>query len=97
MNPKTSVVFAGIVLGVLTASPVRAEVPTVADFAACNMKAAEDAASDMASASPRTDDAPRAGQLPPDARPKAPSASAPRGDVEIPPSSAGKAGATPIL
>ena len=54
-----------------TAWFAQAEVPTAADFAACNMKAAQDSASDTASASPRNDLPKDATQLPPDAKPKA--------------------------
>ena len=72
MNVKIGALFTGLALSTLIAWPARAEVPTAADFAACNMKAAEEAASDAVSASPRTEGAPRAGQLPPDARPKPP-------------------------
>ena len=68
----SAVVAAGLALAVVATSPARAEVPTAADFAACNMKAAEDVTSDASSASPRTAGAPRAGHLPPDARPKSP-------------------------
>ena len=60
-----------LVLGVVAVLPVHAEVPTAADFAACNMKAAEQSASDAASASPRTDLPKDATQLPADAKPKA--------------------------
>jgi hypothetical protein len=70
MYVKIGALFTGLALSTLIAWPARAEVPTAADFAACNMKAAEEAASDAVSASPRTEAAPRAGQLPPDARPK---------------------------
>ena len=72
MNVKIGALFTGLALSALIAWPARAEVPTGEDFAACNMKAAQEAASDAVSASPRTEGAPRAGQLPPDARPKAP-------------------------
>ena len=71
MTRTIGALFAGLALSTFIASPARAEVPTVTDFAACNMKAAEEAASDVASASPRTDGAPAAGRLPADARPKA--------------------------
>jgi hypothetical protein len=84
-----------LALGVFVVSPVAAAVPTVADFAACNMKAAEEAAADTASASPRTAQTPRAGQLPADARP-VPQAETPRNDVQTPPSAAGKAGASSV-
>jgi hypothetical protein len=71
MNARTSALMIAIVLSMVTAWPVHAEVPTAADFAACNMKAAEQAAADSVSASPRTDLPKDATQLPPDARPKA--------------------------
>jgi hypothetical protein len=96
MNPRVIASIVVLAGSVLMAWPARAEVPTAADFAACNMKAAEEAAADAASASPRTETTPRAGQLPSDARPTPP-AGAPRGDVVMPPSPAGKAGATPVL
>jgi hypothetical protein len=70
MNVKIGALFTGLALSTLIAWPARAEVPTAEDFAACNMKAAKEAASDAVSASPRTEGAPRAGHLPPDARPK---------------------------
>jgi hypothetical protein len=72
LNVKIGALFCGLALSALIAWPARAEVPTTEDFAACNMKAAQEAASDAVSASPRTEGAPRAGQLPPDARPKPP-------------------------
>lgn len=71
MKPTTTAWIAAITLTLFAAWPVRAEVPTVADFAACNMKAAEEAKSDAVSASPRTDLPKDATQLPPDAKPKA--------------------------
>jgi len=49
----------------LGAWPAWAEVPTASDFAACNMKAAEQAASDSPSALPRMDGVEKkAGKLP---------------------------------
>lgn len=86
--------ISALALSALVAWPVSAAVPTVSDFAACNMKAAEEAAADPASASPRTEGAPRAGQLPADARPMPPSA---RNDVQTSPSPSGKAGTSPVL
>ena len=68
MNSTTIVAIAALSVSVVWTLPARAEVPTRADFAACNLKASEDAASDAASASPRMDGAPRAGQLPADVR-----------------------------
>ena len=97
MNSTLTVVIAGLAASVFAAGLARAEVPTPTDFAACNMRAAEGAASDTASASPRTDQASRAGQLPSDVRSTPPSAAAPRGDAVQPPSPAGKAGATPLM
>lgn len=70
MNPRTFAVLAVMALGVVTAWPAHAEVPTAADFAACNMKAAEEAKAGAVSASPRSDLPKDATQLPPDARPK---------------------------
>jgi hypothetical protein len=69
MNPTTSSLIAALALSAVAAWPAHAEVPTAADFAACNMKAAEQAASDTVSASPRTDQPGKAGRLPSDARP----------------------------
>ena len=66
MNPRTMSLIAGAVLSVVAVWPVQAEVPTAADFAACNMKATEEAASDGVSASPRTDLPKDATQLPSD-------------------------------
>ena len=68
MTSKILPTIAVLALGVFAAMPVLAAVPTVADFAACNMKAAEEAKADTASASPRMA-TPQAGKLPPDARP----------------------------
>jgi hypothetical protein len=89
MKSKILSTISVLVLGGFVALPASAAVPTVADFAACNMKAAEDAAADTASAAPRTESTPRAGQWPPDARP-VPRPEGPRTDVR--PSAAGKAG-----
>ena len=63
--------MAAIALIFLAAGPVFAEVPTATDFAACNMKASEEAAANNVSATPRTDLPKDATQLPPDAKPKA--------------------------
>jgi len=76
MSSTTSVVIAALAASVLSPWPAYGEVPTKEDFATCNKKAAEEAAADTASASPRTDGAPRAGQLPSDAR-QAPSSGRP--------------------
>jgi hypothetical protein len=91
MHSKHSIALVGLALTAVIASPAFAEVPTAADFAACNMKAAEDAAADTASASPPTATEKRAGQLPPDAKTVPPS-DAPRSDIRSTPSPAGKAG-----
>lgn len=56
------------VIAVAAVSPVQAEVPAAADFAACNAKAAEDVKADAASASPRTELPKDATELPADAR-----------------------------
>ncbi len=87
-----TIALAVLALGTIAAWPVHAEVPTAADFAACNMKAAEGAAGDAASASPRTAPHP-GGQLPPDARAQP---GPPRHDVETPPSRSGKAAASGV-
>jgi len=71
MKPRTIALLAVMALSVAAAAPVRAEVPTAADFAACNTKAAEESAADTASASPRTDLPKDATRLPADAKPKA--------------------------
>ena len=70
MNPRTMSLIAGAVLSVVAVWPAQAEVPTAADFAACNMKAAEESASDGVSASPRTDLPKDATQLPSDVKSK---------------------------
>ena len=93
MRPIASPVIA-IALLALAALPAAAEVPTAEDFAACNVKAGQEAAAEVSSASPRTEGAPSAGKLPPDARP-VPQTAAPRGDVERVPPPAGKAGTSP--
>jgi hypothetical protein len=67
MNRTTSSLIAVLALSLVAAWPAHAEVPTAADFAACNMKAAEQAKADTVSASPRTDLPPDATKLPPDA------------------------------
>jgi hypothetical protein len=71
MKRTPSVLIVAVVVSLVGAWPAHAEVPTADDFAACNMKAAEEAASDSASASPRTDLPNDATRLPSDARPKA--------------------------
>jgi len=71
MKAVRSAWMAAIALTFLAAVPAWAEVPTAADFAACNMKAAEEAASNGVSASPRADLPKDATKLPPDAKPKA--------------------------
>jgi len=71
MTSAHSAWIVAIALIFLAVSPAMAEVPTAADFAACNMKAAEESASNNASAAPRTDLPKDATQLPPDAKPKA--------------------------
>ena len=96
MHAKLSIVLVGLALSGIAVRPALAEVPTATDFAACNMKAAEDAAADAASASPPTAAEKRAGQLPSDAR-QVPPAIGPRSDIQSAPSPAGKAGASPVL
>jgi hypothetical protein len=56
------------VLAALAVSPVHAEVPSAADFAACNAKAADEVKADAASASPGPALPKDATQLPPDTR-----------------------------
>jgi hypothetical protein len=68
MTPRTSALLTGLALVVATAWSVHAEVPTAADFAACNMKAADESASGSVSASPRTELPKEATQLPADAK-----------------------------
>lgn len=68
MNVKSRALVAALALSVVAAAPGGAEVPTAADFAGCNMKAAEQAAADSVSASPKTDLPRDATKLPPDAR-----------------------------
>ena len=58
------------VIAVAAVSPVHAEVPSAADFAACNAKAAEGVKADAASASPSTALPKDATELPADARTK---------------------------
>jgi hypothetical protein len=70
MSLHLSAAIAVVVLSVGAVWPAHAEVPTAADFAACNKKAAEQSASDAVSVSPRTDLPKDATQLPADARPK---------------------------
>jgi hypothetical protein len=62
--------MATIALTLLAAGPAFAEVPTAEDFASCNSKAAQEAASNAVSASPRSDLPKDATQLPPDVKPK---------------------------
>ena len=62
---------------VMAAGPAAAEVPTAADFAGCNMKAAEQVAADAVSASPRTDLPRDATKLPSDVKPAPPRVSSP--------------------
>jgi hypothetical protein len=71
MNARRTAWLVSLALVALTAGLASAEVPTAADFAACNMKAAEEAAANGVSASPRSDLPNDATKLPPDARPKA--------------------------
>ena len=78
MNARTCAWIAATALTVLVAGPAWAEVPTATDFAACNTKAAEEAAADGASAAPRTDLPKGATQLPPDTKPKAGGSPSPR-------------------
>jgi hypothetical protein len=68
MNVTGGSLLALSVLAALAVSPVHAEVPSAADFAACNAKAADDVKADAASASPRTVLPKDATALPPDAR-----------------------------
>jgi hypothetical protein len=68
MNRKTGSLLALTALCALAVSPVHAEVPAAADFAACNAKAAEEAKADAVSASPRTELPKDATRLPADAR-----------------------------
>ena len=71
MNTTRHAWIGAIALVLSTAVFAQAEVPSATDFAACNMKAAEEAAAGAASASPRNDLPKEATQLPPDAKPKA--------------------------
>jgi hypothetical protein len=80
--------FGALAVSLAFVAPVSAAVPTVADFAACNMKAAENAAADTLSASPKTDLPRDATRLPADVK----THGGPRGDVQPVPPSAGKAG-----
>ena len=90
MTRQTTSALAVLALSAIAAWPAAAAVPTATDFASCNMKAAEQAASDTASASPRSDLPRDATKLPPDVK----SRSGPRTDAVTPPSPAGKAGPT---
>lgn len=69
--------LAALSVSVIAVAPATAEVPTVADFAGCNMKAAEQVAADSASASPRTDLPRDATKLPSDVKPAPPRVSSP--------------------
>jgi hypothetical protein len=75
MNFTVGALLALTVVGALAAAPVHAEVPTAADFAACNAKAAEEVKADAASASPRAELPKDATQLPPDVRTRPPDSS----------------------
>jgi hypothetical protein len=79
-----SLALIAVAAGVLSAAT-----PTPADFAACNVVAAEQVAADAPPASPRTD------SLEPDGRLSAPSG--PRNDIEMPPSPSGKAGTPSVI
>jgi hypothetical protein len=68
MKLATGALLALSLFGMLALAPAHAEVPTAADFAACNAKAAQDVKADAASASPRGDLPKDATQLPPDTR-----------------------------
>jgi hypothetical protein len=83
-------VVGSLALIAVAAGVLNAAAPTPADFAACNVVAAEQVAADASPASPRTD------SLEPDGRLPAPPASAPRNDIEMPPSPSGKAGAPSV-
>ena len=84
MNRPTTSALAVLALSAIAAWPAAAAVPTATDFAACNMKAAEQVASDAASASPRSGLPSDATKLPPDVKS--------RSDVVMPPSTTGKVG-----
>ena len=83
-------VVGSLALIAVAAGVLSAAAPTPADFAACNVAAAEQVAADAPPASPRTD------SLQPDGRLPAPPASGPRNDIEMPPSPSGKAGAPSV-
>jgi hypothetical protein len=68
MKLATGSLLALSLLGMLALAPAHAEVPTAADFAACNAKAAQDVKADAASASPRAELPKDATQLPSDTR-----------------------------
>ena len=89
MKRLTTTAIAVLALTGIGAWPAHAAVPTAADFASCNTKAAEQAAADTASASPRSDLPRDATTLPPDVKER----TGPRGDVQTSPPAAGKAGA----
>ena len=84
----TLAVVGSLALNAVAAGVLNAAAPTPADFAACNVVAAEQVAADGPAASPRTD------SLEPDGRLPAPSE--PRNDIEMPPSPSGKAGAPSV-
>jgi hypothetical protein len=92
MNRHATSALAVLALSMTAAAPASADVPTAADFAGCNMKAAEQAASDTASASPRSDLPRDATRLPPDVKAR----TGPRGDVQTAPPAAGKAGTSGV-
>jgi hypothetical protein len=86
----TLAVVGSLALIAVAAGVLSAGAPTPADFAACNVVAAEQVAADAPPASPRTD------SLEPDGRLPAPP-SGPRNDIEMPPSPSGKAGAPSVI
>ena len=92
MNRQTSSAISALALTMSLAWPAHAAVPTATDFAACNMKASEQAAADTASASPRSDLPRDATALPPDVKER----TAPRGDVQTRLPAAGKAGTSGV-
>jgi hypothetical protein len=85
----TLAVVGSLALNAVAAGVLNAAAPTPADFASCNVIAAEQVAADAPAASPRTD------SLEPDGRLPAPSG--PRHDIEMPPSPSGKAGAPSVI
>jgi hypothetical protein len=68
MTIATGALLIVSLLGMLAVTQAYAEVPTAADFAACNTKAAEDVKADAASASPRAPLPKDATELPSDTR-----------------------------